>query len=191
MFESTFIVFNFYPFYRLKCQTSIDYISPCALYLSVRLVNFCGEKCKTVPCGQLYRLADWEMDVPKGKVKARLLLSAGWCTKVGFVRYHKLWFTIHSQITVSKYGIWIICKCKILVIKFQLQLVDDFCQNVWSMFFWSQRFVTSIRNIETLLVFKCMGNQAVFGNNKILQFCCSNRLLRVVFQVHNYSFFTS
>jgi hypothetical protein len=51
VFVSTFIVFNFYPFYRLKCQTSIDYISPCALYLSVKLVNFCGEKCKTVPCG--------------------------------------------------------------------------------------------------------------------------------------------
>ena len=89
-FASTFIVFNFYPFYSLKCQTSIDYISPCALYLSVKLVNFCGEKCKTVPCGQLYRLADWEMDGPKGKVKARLLLSAGWCTKVVFVRYHTL-----------------------------------------------------------------------------------------------------
>ena len=84
VFQSTFIAFNFYPFYSLKCQTSIDYISPCALYLSVKLVNFCGEKCKTVPCGQLYRLADWEMDGPKGKVKARLLLSAGWCTKVGF-----------------------------------------------------------------------------------------------------------
>ena len=99
--------FQFLQFLWLqKSITYRFYLPMCTIFVS-KAAEFCGEKCKTVPCGQLYRLADWEMDVPRGKVKARLLLSATWCTMINFVRYAtNIHISIHELFFPRPPGLW-------------------------------------------------------------------------------------